>query len=372
MQVKTFRAATMDKALTMVKRELGPDAIILGSRKAAGEDGGFEVTAARDQAPIPSEPALAADPAPTFSPAGGRASEDMHSDIKDIKSFLSLLISSKDYFSQLQMQQPVAELYHGLLARGFDEKQIYLLLNKAVSDLNGGSDDTRQIFDAFVRRFMEKIHFAKPFRTIATSSISNSVFTFLGPTGVGKTTTLAKLAAYLKIKRQVELGIISLDTYRIGAVDQLQTYANILEVPFSIAQSKAELNNALEEYRHCDAVLVDTTGRNFLDRGHVQQLKELFGGERNFNHFLVLSATAKDEDLRQTILHFRGMDIHSLIFTKLDETIHHGCMLNQLLRFDCPLSYMGTGQRVPEDIEQATQKRVLSYLLPVLNQTATA
>jgi len=197
MQVKTFRAATMDKALTMVKRELGPDAIILGSRKAAGEEGGFEVTAARDQSPIPSEPALEADPASDFSPAGGGASADMHSDIKDIKSFLSLLISSKDYFSQLQMQQPVAELYHGLLARGFDEKQIYLLLNRAVSDLNGGSDDTRQIFDAFARRFMEKIHFAKPFRTIATSSISNSVFIFLGPTGVGKTELAKALATFM-------------------------------------------------------------------------------------------------------------------------------------------------------------------------------
>ncbi|MCE5334534.1 MAG: hypothetical protein LLG06_08065, partial [Desulfobacteraceae bacterium] len=208
-----------------------------------------------------------------------------------------------------------------------------------------------------------------PFKTISNSSVSSSVFTFVGPTGVGKTTTLAKLAAYLKIKRQVELGIISLDTYRIGAVDQLQTYANILEVPFSIAQTKAELFGALEEYRHCDAVLVDTTGRNFLDREHVRQLNELFGGERRFSHFLVLSATAKDEDLKQTISHFREMDIHSLIFTKLDETINHGCMLNQLLRFDFPLSYMGTGQRVPEDIEPATQKRMLSFLLPVLNQT---
>jgi flagellar biosynthesis protein FlhF len=88
------------------------------------------------------------------------------------------------------------------------------------------------------------------------------------------------------------------------------------------------------------------------------------------SHFLVLSATAKDEDLKQTIVHFGEININSLIFTKLDETFHHGCILNQLLRFNHPISFMGTGQRVPEDIEPATQKRLLSLLLPAGNKSA--
>jgi flagellar biosynthesis protein FlhF len=177
------------------------------------------------------------------------------------------------------------------------------------------------------------------------------------------------LAAHLKIKRQIELGIISLDTYRIGAVAQLRTYADILEVPFSVAQNKAELTAALKGFRHCDAILVDTTGRNYLNREHVVSLQSIFDKTQRFSHFLVLSATGKDEDIKQTILHFRQMDINSLIFTKLDETVHHGCMLNQLLRFNYPISYMGTGQRVPEDIEPAIQKRLLSFLLPPGSQT---
>ncbi|MHC1725543.1 MAG: AAA family ATPase [Syntrophobacteraceae bacterium] len=363
MQVKTYKASTMEKALALVKKELGPDAIILSSRKAPGGTGeyGFEVTAARDQQ---AEASTTGAVAPVEC-----ASAEMQNDIQEIKSFLSLLISSKDHFAQHQMKQPVAQLYHSLLVRGFDEKQIYLLLNKAASDLNGNPADARLIFEAFSKRVLAKVGLAKPFRTISNTS-SGAVFTFLGPTGVGKTTTLAKVAAYLKIKRQLEVGVVSLDTYRIGAVDQLQTYANILEVPFIVAQSKAELAGSLEEYRHCDVILVDTTGRNFLQREHVQRLQSLFEDDHKFNHFLVLSATAKDEDLKQTIIHFREMDINSLIFTKLDETVHHGCMLNQLLRFDYPLSYMGTGQRVPEDIEPATQKRILSFLLPVRNQTA--
>jgi flagellar biosynthesis protein FlhF len=355
----------MERALALVKKELGPDAIILSSRQDRSTSGenGFEVTAAHDQQP---------DDVGVVSNDTRRndISAEMKNGIEEIKGFLSLLISSKDYFSQLQMKQPVAEIYHSLLTRGFDEKQIYMLLNKVVSELDGGATDKGQIFDAFCARFFSKIRVAKPFRNIPHTGGSAAVFTFVGPTGVGKTTTLAKLAAYLKIKRQLDLGIISIDTYRIGAVDQLQTYANILDIPFRVAQSKSEFVKAREEFRHSDVILVDTTGRNFLNRDHVKDLQEILDNGQKFNHFLVLSSTAKDEDLKQTIFHFREMDIHSLIFTKLDETIHHGCMLNQLLRFNYPVSYLGIGQRVPEDVEPATQKRILSFLLPVRNQNA--
>ncbi len=366
MQVKTFRAATMDRALARVKKELGPDAIILSSRQAPSSSGepGFEVVAAMDRG---AETAPAGDQAAAPREC---ASAEMKNDIQEIKSFLSLLISSKNHFVDLHTRQPLADLYHSLLVRGFDEKQLYILLNRAASDLNGGSNDPGRVYEAFCKQFMSKVRFSKPFRNISAGSASGTVFTFVGPTGVGKTTTLAKLAAYLKIKRRMDVGVISLDTYRIGAVDQLQTYSNILEVPFSVAQSKEEYARACREFSHFDAILVDTTGRNFLNREHVRHFASVFEGD-NTSHFLVLSATAKDEDLRQTIAHFREMDIHSFIFTKLDETIHHGCMLNQLLRFDHPLAFMGTGQRVPEDIEPATQKRILSFLLPVKNSDST-
>ena len=363
MQVKTFKDSTMEKALALVKKELGPDAIILSSRKAPADSGEpvFEVSAARDPQHRP-EPVNAA--------AEGGQSAEILNDIQEIKSFLSLLISSKDHFAQLQSNQPLAELYHSLLIRGLDEKQVFILLNKAVSDLNGDPADKHGIFNAFCKHLFAKVSCARPFRGISASN-GPAVFTFLGPTGVGKTTTLAKLAAYLKIKRQIELGIISLDTYRIGAVDQLQTYAGILEVPFSVAQNKTELKEAIDDLRHCDAVLIDTTGRNYLNREHVRHLHSFFHDARKFSHLLVLSAAAKDEDLKQTIIRFREIDINSLIFTKLDETVFHGSLLNQLLRFNHPISYMGTGQRVPEDIEPATQKRLLSFLLPAAgNQTS--
>src|SRR5208283_4865116 len=272
MQVKTFNASTMEKALFLVKKELGPDAIILSSRKG---ESGFEVSAAREQQPAPA----------SGNPVNGDASAEMLNGIQEIKSFLSLLISSKDQLAQFQANQPVAELYHSLLVRGLDEKQVFILLSKAVSDLNGEPCDRRHIYDAFCKRFVSKISCARPFRGISSSN-GPAVFTFLGPTGVGKTTTLAKLASHLKIKRQIELGIISLDTYRIGAVAQLRTYADILEVPFSVAQNKAELTAALKGFRHCDAILVDTTGRNYLNREHVVSLQSIFDKTQRFSHFL--------------------------------------------------------------------------------------
>jgi flagellar biosynthesis protein FlhF len=363
MQVKTFKAPTMEKALALVKKELGPDAVILGSRKVrvGSEEPCFEVSAARDIQLVHPESANPED--------HGERLPEILDGIQEIKSFLSLLISSKDQLAQFQANQPLADFYHSLLVRGLDEKQVFIILNKAASDLNGDSVDRRRVFNAFCKGFIARLSCTRPFRGISSTG-APAIFTFLGPTGVGKTTTLAKLAAYLKIKRRLELGIISLDTYRIGAVDQLQTYTGILQVPFTVVQNKTELTNALGDFKHCDAILVDTTGRNYLIRDHVRRLKSLFSDVPRFSHFLVLSATAKDEDLKQTIAHFREIDINSLIFTKLDETVYLGCILNQLLRFNYPVSYLSTGQRVPEDIEPATQKRLLSFLLPAGNQIA--
>lgn len=349
MQIKTFRAPTIAEAINQVKKELGPDAIILGNKKVAISpvESVVEVMAAIEPEPL--------------------ANNDEHEvkkDIEEIKSFLSMLISSKDYFTQLQMKQPLAEIYHSLIVRGMDEKQTYMLLKKVLSQIDEETANKRQIIECFCRQLIDTVEFSKPFSDLRKTKGSPTVFTFLGPTGVGKTTTLAKLAAYLKIKRQCNLGIISIDTYRIGAADQLQTYANILEVPLALASNRSEFQRARKRFEQCDVILVDTIGRNFLRRHFVETIQNVFSGTKNIRHFLVLSATAKDTDLKHTLFQFQTMNVHSLIFTKIDETMDHGCMINQLLRFPYPVSYLGTGQRVPEDIELATHKRLLSLLFP--------
>jgi len=385
MQVRTFRAQTINQALELVKRELGEDALILGNKKVSvsPEETWVEVTAAVD----PNPPRAAhrkgfgageegaergekeGGPEPTASDAlvpglDARAVQEL----QEIKGFLSLLISSKDYFHKLQMQEPVAEIYHSLIVRGLDEKHCYVLLKDAVSNLDPAeAGDRFRIAEAFCRQLLNRIKFARPFQSLSPAGGLPPTFTFVGPTGVGKTTSLAKLAAYLKIKRQLDVGIISVDTYRIGAVDQLRTYAGILDVSLEVVQDSEGFRLARERLRRRDVLLVDTSGKNFLHRKSIRDLQEIFADYDDINHFLVLSATVKDGDLRQTIAHFQPMNIHSFIFTKIDETLSIGSIINQLIRFSHPISYLGTGQQVPEDIELASPKRLLSFLLPARN-----
>lgn len=356
MQVKTFRAPTISQALDIVKKELGPDAIILSNKKVAVATGKsqVEVMAAVDKGDSRGD-----DDAGSGLPGG----MEIHNELKEIKSFLSLLISSKGYWTQLQLKEPIAEIYHGLLARGLDEKYTYMLLKKVVARLQENSVTKRDLLNAFCRQLLERIEFTRPFEQNPFASMQ--CFSFVGPTGVGKTTTLAKLAALLKVKYKMTVAVISIDTYRIGAIDQLRTYTDILELPLQVVQNRAELDRARQQFVSYDVVLIDTIGKNYLDRRHIDDLQDMFDAESDYHHFLVLSATAKDDDLAQTIKNFRRLNTDSLIFTKVDETLNHGSMLNQLLRFRQPLAYLGTGQRVPEDIVTPSRKQMLSLLFPV-------
>jgi flagellar biosynthesis protein FlhF len=354
MQIRTFKAASVNEALQLVKKELGPDAVILKNEKVS-----ISPTQAYVEIMAAFEPGLREG---TKAKESTKPDLQVHDEIREIKGLLSMLISSKDYFTQLQMQEPLTEIYHSLLLRGLDEKQTFFLLKKAISESKRGPCTKKDIIAGFCRQLLDKVALIKPFDN--QSLEKSKLFTFLGPTGVGKTTTLAKLAAWLKVKRHLDVAVISIDTYRIGAVDQLQHYAEILNVPMMVAQDAKELASARDQFKHYDVVLVDTTGKNFLHKKHISDLQAIFNGKDDARHFLVLSAGAKDEDLRQTIRHFDAMKIHSLIFTKLDETMSPGSMLNQLLRFSYPLSYIGTGQCVPEDIKLASHKHLISFLFP--------
>ncbi|OIQ01663.1 MAG: hypothetical protein AUK55_01315 [Syntrophobacteraceae bacterium CG2_30_61_12] len=358
MQVRTFRAPTISQALELVKKELGPDAIILSNKKVTPAVGKpqVEVMAAVDKETGK----------PDGNGGGARpAGQEIHNELKEIKGFLSMLISSKGYWTQLQMEEPLAEIYHGLLVRGLDEKYTYMLLKDIVGQLEDARLGKRELLTAFCRRLLDRIDIARPFEQFPTAAAH--CFTFVGPTGVGKTTTLAKLAALLKVRYKLTVGVISIDTYRIGAVDQLKTYTDILELPFQVVQNHDDLQRARQHFGDYDVVLIDTIGKNYLDRQHIEDLLAVFEADGGYHHFLVLSATAKDEDLAQTIKNFSALKTDSLIFTKVDETLNHGSMLNQLLRFRRPLSYLGTGQRVPEDLLAPSRKQMLSLLFPVNN-----
>ncbi|ETT52282.1 MULTISPECIES: flagellar biosynthesis protein FlhF [Paenibacillus] len=171
-----------------------------------------------------------------------------------------------------------------------------------------------------------------------------------GPTGVGKTTTIAKLAAEQMFKKQRKVGFITSDTYRISAVEQLRTYASILNVPLEVVQSPGDTQRAISRLENCDLIFMDTAGRNYRNELLVSELQSLLAPVENSETFLVMSMTSKSADMVQITEHFSKYGLDKVIFTKMDETGSCGPLFNLLHRFPLKLAYVANGQNVPDDL----------------------
>ncbi|MEG0004882.1 MAG: flagellar biosynthesis protein FlhF [Clostridium sp.] len=185
----------------------------------------------------------------------------------------------------------------------------------------------------------------------------------VGPTGVGKTTTIAKLASMYTLYKNKKVGLITLDTYRIGAVEQLRTYAEILNIPFEVVISSKDIKGALDKMEECDVVLVDTTGRsskNFMQISEIRNLVKEFEPD-SIN--LVVSMTTKDKDIKSIIENYKILNYQGIILTKLDETDSYGSVINSLYYSRVPLSFICTGQDVPDDIEVPSINKIHNMIL---------
>jgi len=190
------------------------------------------------------------------------------------------------------------------------------------------------------------------------------VAALVGPTGVGKTTTIAKLAAFAKLNLKQKVALLTLDTHRAGGVDQLQQYAQVLQVPIHVIITVEDLKNALHFYQDRALVLIDTPGHQQQDTERLEKLGSFLEELPLVETHLVLSATAKPRDLAEIAQRFERLHPNRLIFTKLDETCTYGPILSTLVRVKRPLSYLGTGQEVPQDLELATSRRIADLILP--------
>ncbi len=188
---------------------------------------------------------------------------------------------------------------------------------------------------------------------------------FIGPTGVGKTTTIAKIASTLKLSGKLKVALITSDTYRIAAVEQLRTYANILTVPLRVVYAPEEMEKTMEDLEHYDLVLIDTAGRshnNEAQREDIRRLLETVPAQQR-EVFLVMSATTKYKDLVNIAQAYSQITKYSLIFTKLDETDAIGNVFNIRMLTGAPLSYMAWGQNVPDDIGKVDAQKMAKQLL---------
>jgi flagellar biosynthesis protein FlhF len=220
-------------------------------------------------------------------------------------------------------------------------------------------DNPKNLKELCLRQLTQEIEVLDPMQIPSKKPLN---WTFLGATGVGKTTTIAKLAIQAAFMKKIRVGLISLDTVRLGGHEHLAAYARISELPFIPVQTQAELAEALGKMADLDLILVDTPGRNPRDSGLPLDLHRLFGKLPNLAHHLVVSATTTETNLADAFQGFKVMSLASCIVTKVDEARDIVGVFNQLYKERLPISYLTTGQKVPEDLQLATHRLLAKHL----------
>lgn len=253
-------------------------------------------------------------------------------------------------------------LYNTMIENEVDEKYA----NQILEDVDKNRKPNTP-FDYILANIYQKIilKFGKS-EGITPAAKGPKVIFFIGPTGVGKTTTIAKLASSFVVEEKKKTALLTADTYRIAAAEQLRTYAQILEVPFQVIYEPVELAEAVENFADYDYILVDTAGHSHQNEDQLNKMKEyldVLAGKAETQTFLVLSATTKYKDLLKIADNYREISQYQLIFTKLDETTTLGNLLNVKLHVDTPIAYITYGQNVPNDIERFNPQKTVKQLL---------
>jgi flagellar biosynthesis protein FlhF len=380
MSAKVFKAKSIQEAIGKIKAEMGAEAMILSTRRLPrgvrnpyGTDM-FEVTAAppgtvNERIEIRTaedrhdgiEKWLARDTGEKETTGVANSElEGLRSELVTIKDMLFLVNQTGAMPDFLQMHPECMNLYTRLIRAGISERRVGQLVKKAGGFSGVANISAEQIAKNIIREIFSVVQICDLFAAHANSP---QVAAFIGPTGVGKTTTIAKLSAELSLKHKKRVGIISIDSYRIGAIEQLRTYADIMGLPCLPAFSADDFQYAMTRMKNRDIILVDTAGQSPLDMDRMRELGRLMAGSTDINNHLVLSATMKREDMLEAARNFSILSPRSYVFTKVDETRTRGSLIDQVMEQPLPVSYITNGQRVPEDIMGATQKRILQLVI---------
>ena len=253
-------------------------------------------------------------------------------------------------------------LYETLITNEVHEKYVNQIMDE-LEKVNWNGNSVDFILSNVYQKMILK--FGQPHGIDLTGKKPKVVF-FVGPTGVGKTTTLAKIASRLKVDQGKKVAFLTADTYRIAAAEQLRTYANILDTPLAIIYSPEELNQGIEQMENYDVVLVDTAGFSHKNQGQKEDIKKLIqsvDSRYESEVYLAVSATTKYKDLMEIADVYKEIADYKIIFTKLDETTTYGNILNIKLYSDAEVSYITNGQNVPDDIELFNSQKIVKRLL---------
>ena len=379
MQIKRFEAKDMTTALRMVKEELGSDAVILSARsirKGKGFFGslkyaGVEVSAAVDkQVPAATTARVLSDNDPYRRYSGGRfenanpgrhgVKQAQHATPSGVPIEKSRIDVRKKSSSRGRIKA-LSSLYQQILLqevdRGVASELIEEIKRIPASEEILSSGDIKSHIGSLLEEMGVTAHgdlFDHGKQTIVA---------LVGPTGVGKTTTIAKLAARQVNQGQKRVGLITIDNYSIAAIHQLETYASIIGIPLIKANGAGELKKAVKQFSNKDLILIDTPGVNPRDPDQIQELNASLSGQSNLDTHLVLSAATKEKDCISATEAFKAIGFRQILFTKIDESSIFGNIVNVLIHTSLPLSFLGCGRRVPDDIEVGTVQRLVDLLL---------
>ena len=422
MKLKRFEALSLQEALQAVKAELGPEAVIVSSAayKKLGACLGLlsqsvvEVTAAVDrpaqteetqsavtldrslqalikkQIPSAEQPKVKKEPtfseqlqvATVLDPVTQHLHEmkeeiqrlresqkdpeqalgPLRQELEGLRIVVGEVLESQMHKRIEGLPGDLLEDYQALVGHGVDAQLAHHLLRSVVETLGTAGLGNREAVNELLRERMEEG------LVVSNPSVSRQygqkIMMLVGPTGVGKTTTIAKLAGLARQQDEHQRTVlITLDTYRVAAVEQLRVFAKILKIPLEVAVSQQDFLSCLGRHQQADLILIDTAGRSPKDRVGHEELVSLTRGSLKIETHLVLAAPVAESVQMDTIRRYQSLPIHKIIMTKLDETSRCGSMYNVLSQAGIPVSYLSAGQRVPEDLEAATRQRLVELVL---------
>ena len=319
-------------------------------------------------APIPTnKPAQAKAPgqasAPTSAPEPATKMEkddQVLDELQDLRKMMMNFVMNDKQKSSLPAK--VAKWVDRLKAEGVEDEVVFHIINNLLKRNESLSSLKVNEIKSEIRSSIVEI-ISKRIPSNNQNSDQTRVINMIGPTGVGKTTTIAKLATEQILKQKRRVAMVTTDVYRIAAVEQLKTYAGILNVPIEVVRSSDELEGVLDKLKHYDLTYMDTTGRNYKEQVHRDSISEFFNHPYESENYLVLSLTTKFEDLKILLDEFLDSPVNKLILTKIDETSSYGSILNIAYKYPYEIAYITNGQSVPEDIMMIDAAMLASYLL---------
>ena len=365
MIIRKYIVKDMNEAMAKIRFELGKEAVIISQNKVkkSGFLGLFqpkliEVTAALENVkPMPDKE---------------KEELEFQESVNNIKKLMQDQINSQNKEEKVveaennikvemqEMKAMLNEVMKNTVSIGTPSEEVQFLKSIDIED--------EFIDDIVIAAKAKKIDFKEAVKEVIASDLMTTneelsgKVVLVGPTGVGKTTTIAKLAGKLALVDKKKVGLITIDTYRIGAVEQLKTYAEIMNIAFKVVITIKDMEDAINELSDCDVILIDTTGRSSKNTMQLSELRAFIKKAEPDQVALVVSSITKNKDLKVILEGYKDLDYEKIIITKLDETSVYGSIYNISKMSNKPICYITTGQNVPEDIKEAT----LDELLPII------